>query len=285
MGPRKSVASRSKCNADPTVTERRTKRRNDTAHQSQPISPPQAISTMGNRSVTSGRKVDLDFLDRENFKIGDWIRRQHWERFCNLNVPYYPSLVRNFFENMTLGHESIVSTVKDVLIVINEDKLSQLLTIPKTGKCFMTLGKKEEALKAILGKERVSDLRSLQAGQLKLEMRLLHNIVSQIFFPKTGRFDWVNEKEIAFMYHLIEGNQINLPYLMLTQMKEAAKGKRACLPYGMVFTLIFNDFGVSLEGEIAKKLLHTDTYNEKSLLRMGYIKKDNVWVKKASQQR
>ena len=72
---------------------------------------------------------------------------------------------------------------------------------------------------------------------------------------------------------------------MLNQMKEAAKGKRACLPYGMVFTLIFNEFGVSLEGEIAKKLLHTDTYNEKSLLRMGYIKRDNTWMKKASQQR
>ena len=133
MGPRKSVASRAKRNADPTVMERRTKRRNDTAHQSQPISPPQAISTMGNRSVTSGRKVDLDFLDRENFKIGDWIRRQHWDRFCNLNVPYYPSLVRNFFENMTLGHESIVSTVKDVLIMINEDKLSQLLAFRRPG--------------------------------------------------------------------------------------------------------------------------------------------------------
>ena len=284
MGPRKTVAIRAKRGADLTVTERRTKRRNDPVQQSQLTSPPQAISMMGNRSVTSGRKVDPDFLDRENFRIGNWIRRQHWDSFCNLNVPYYPSLVRNFFENMSLGYESIISTVKDVQIVINEEKLSQLLAIPKTGKCFMTLGKKEEALKAILGKERVTDLRSLQAGQLKLEMRLLHNIVSRIFFPKTGRFDWVNEKEIAFMYHLIEGNQINLPYLMLNQMKEAAKGKRACLPYGMVFTLIFNDFGVSLEGEIAKKLLHTDTYNEKSLLRMGYIKKDNVWVKKASQR-
>ena len=149
----------------------------------------------------------------------------------------------------------------------------------------MTLDKKEEALKTILGKERVNELRSLQAGQLKLEMRLLHNIVSRIFFPKTGRFDWVNEKEIVFMYHVIEGNQINLPFLMITQMKEATKGKRACLPYGMVFTLIFNEFGVNLDGEISKKLLHTDTYNDKSLFRMGYIKKDNNWMKKASEQR
>ena len=119
---------------------------------------------MGNRSVTSGRKVDLDFLDKENFKIRDWIRRQHWERFCTLDVPYYSSLVRNFYKNMTLGHESIVFTVKDVLIVLNEERLSQILAIPKIGKCYMTLNKKEEALKTILGKERVNDLRSLQAG-------------------------------------------------------------------------------------------------------------------------
>ena len=53
----------------------------------------------------------------------------------------------------------------------------------------------------------------------------------------------------------------------------------------MVFTLIFNEFGIDLEGETSKRLLHTDHYTEMSLHRMGYIKKDNQWVKKATGQR
>ena len=55
-------------------------------------------------------------------------------------------------------------------------------------------------------------------------------------------------------------------------MKEAARKARACLPYGMVFTLLFEEFGVDCTGEDAKRLLHTDRYTEKSLHRMGIQK-------------
>lgn len=71
---------------------------------------------------------------------------------------------------------------------------------------------------------------------------------------------------------------MNLSFLMLGQIKEATKRSRACLPYGMVFTLIFIKFGVSLDGEDAKRLLHIDHYNQRSLQRMGYINVDDKWV-------
>lgn len=65
---------------------------------------------------------------------------------------------------------------------------------------------------------------------------------------------------------------MNFTFLMLEQNKEATKKSIACLPYGMVFTLIFSKFRVSLEGEDAKRLLHTNHYNELSLHRIGYHK-------------
>ena len=231
---------------------------------------------MGNRSVTSGRRVVFEFLDLENLRIGDWLRRQHWERFCSLDIPFDPNLVRNFFENMSLGYESIISKVKGTQIVITEDRLSRILGVPKEGKCYLTLDKKEDGLRTVLEKRSVSDLRSFQANQLSLEMRLLHNMVSRIFFLKIGRFDWVTERDIAFIHFLINGDQINLPFLMMSQIKEVAKRQRACLPYTIVFTLIFNEFGVDLNGESSNRLLHTDHYSEKSLHRMGYTKMDGV---------
>ena len=42
------------------------------------------------------------------------------------------------------------------------------------------------------------------------------------------------------------------------------------------------DFGVNLNGEVPKKLLHTDYYNSKSLHRMGFIKVNERWIKKVS---
>ena len=178
---------------------------------------------MGNRSITSGRRVVFEFLDLENLRIGDWLRRQHWERFCSLDIPLYPNLVRNFFENMSLGYESIISMVKGTQIMITEDRLSRILGIPKGGKCFLTLDKKEDGLRIVLENKNVTDLRSLQANQLSLEMRLLHNMVRRIFFPKIGRFDWVTERDIVFMHFLVNGDQINLLFLMMSQITYASK--------------------------------------------------------------
>lgn len=69
---------------------------------------------------------------------------------------------------------------------------------------------------------------------------------------------------------------------MLGQIKEVAKKSRACLPYSLVFTLIFSEFKVNCDGEDAKKLLHIDRYNEWSLHCMGYRKVDDRWIHIAS---
>ena len=54
---------------------------------------------------------------------------------------------------------------------------------------LLTLNRKSDGIKAVLERSSVSSSTSLQANKLSFEMRLLHNMVSRIFFPKTGRFD------------------------------------------------------------------------------------------------
>ena len=103
-------------------------------------------------------------------------------------------------------------------------------------------------------------------------------MVGRVFFPKIRRFDWVTEKDIAFIYYLSKNQPINLSYLMINQIKEAARKVRACLPYGMVFILIFEEFRVDCTGEDTKRLLHTNRYTERTLHRMGNHKMDGRWV-------
>ena len=54
---------------------------------------------------------------------------------------------------------------------------------------------------------------------------------------------------------------------------------QACLPYGMVFTLIFMEAGIDLEEEDCKTLKHTNFYNIHTLHCMKFRKKDDVWVR------
>lgn len=109
-------------------------------------------------------------------------------------------------------------------------------------------------------------------------MRLLYNMVSRIFFSKIDRFDWVTKKDIAFMYYLIMGQPINLLFFILAQAKEANRKSKICLPYDMVFTLIFQEFGVDYTEEDARRLLYIDRYNERSFHQIRYHKVDDRWI-------
>ena len=68
-------------------------------------------------------------------------------------------------------------------------------------------------------------------------------------------------------------------------MRKTVRKVKTCLPYGMVFTLIFKATNIDLTGEDGKDLQHIDTYSAKSLQQMGYQFFDGSWKKKISRQR
>ena len=72
------------------------------------------------------------------------------------------------------------------------------------------------------------------------------------------------------MKGVIKGQAINLSYIMISQIKETTRKANTCLPYGMVFILLFEAAHVNLEDEDSRQLYHIDTYSTKSLIRMGY---------------
>ena len=115
-------------------------------------------------------------------------------------------------------------------------------------------------------------------------MRSLHNFISRIFIPRTERFDWVSEHDLDFMERVIKGEPINLPFIMMNQMKETTRKTNTCLPYRMAFTLIFETAHIDLSGEDSRQLHHTNTYSTKSLNRMGYYLLNGQWRKKVSGQ-
>ena len=103
-------------------------------------------------------------------------------------------------------------------------------------------------LRSILEKEDVNEVGIVIASTLSLKMRLLHNFISRIFIPRTRKFDWVSEKDLAFIEKVIKGEAINILYIMMNQVKETTRKANTCLPYGMVFTLIFEAVHIDLSG-------------------------------------
>ena len=86
------------------------------------------------------------------------------------------------------------------------------------------------------------------------------------------------------MEKVVRGEPINLPFIMINQIKETTIKTNTCLPYGMAFTVIFEAAHISLSGEDKKEPHHIDTYTAKSLIRMGYTKIDGEWRKRDHQE-
>ena len=80
------------------------------------------------------------------------------------------------------------------------------------------------------------------------------------------------------MHCILEEHPLNLPKLMISHMIEGSTKRNACLPYGMVLTLLFQEFKVSIPEDEPKRLLrHTDVYSTQSLNRMEFQKINGEW--------
>ena len=86
-------------------------------------------------------------------------------------------------------------------------------------------------------------------------------------------------RDICLMHHIVSETPLNLPFLMMDAMREALNRSKAPLPYGMALTIIFRESGVSFKEEVVCRLSYTDTYNNHSLRRMGFVRVDGRWVK------
>ena len=157
--------------------------------------------------------------------------------------------------------------------------------MPHAENKYLDLDYRQTAIQTIMKRDDINPIGTIIASSLSLKMRLLHNFISRIFIPRIGKFDWVNERDLEFIKRVIKGEPINLPFIMMNQMKKTTRKANTCLPYGMVFTLIFEAAHINLSGEDNRQLHHTDTYTAKSLIGMGYHLSNGQWRKKISAQR
>ena len=132
----------------------------------------------------------------------------------------YVDLVREFYLNLGYSNETVKSTVKGIEISLDPMLLGEILHLPCEGYTNMELPVKEEGINVILGRTFTGSLNKLEAKILSIEMRLLHQMVTKLFFSRSGRHDLLSGRDICIMYHIITQTPLNLPALMIEAMRE-----------------------------------------------------------------
>ena len=201
------MSKRPRSDASGAMRERRSKFREDPLLHSEREEggSSRRHPSMQMRQVMSGRRILFNFLEELELELGDKIEDQGWVYFCSLNLPTYPTLVRSFYENLKVRDECLESLVKRKKIVISEELLSTLFKMSHNGSKFLDLEDKSRVLEAI--RRSFNSKGNIVASSLSLEMRLLHNFISRIFIPRSGRFDWVSERDFGFMERVISNQR------------------------------------------------------------------------------
>ena len=227
--------------------------------------------------LQSGER-DFDFLKSEDFEIGECLKFQGWEYLCyDIDLPTYPNLVRKFYTNVIVSLRSSKTKVKGVRINLIQKRLGVLLHAPTEDA--KKIDDKAAGLRFFFRRDDTMHFEEIHARDLSIEYRLLHHMTARILLPQLGRFDFLIKNDIAIMYHTLRREKFNLPALFLKVMQEASQRKKPALLHRMFLTLIFQDFGVNLEGESTQKLQHYDTYNLKSMKRIKFKKIEGQWFK------
>ncbi|KAF1864747.1 hypothetical protein Lal_00039916 [Lupinus albus] len=88
----------------------------------------------------------------------------------------------------------------------------------------------------------------LAVGNLNLEDRLLHYILSYVIIPKYSNHSQINDIELQFMYALKHNLEINWDLTVMNHLWSARETNNP-LPYSIIISIILENFGVSTVGE------------------------------------
>ncbi|GAV87408.1 hypothetical protein CFOL_v3_30834 [Cephalotus follicularis] len=97
-------------------------------------------------------------------------------------------------------------------------------------------------------------------------------------------------QDLYIMWHIVNGNPLNLPHLIMKNMLRATSKVDGALPHGMVITKILSHLGIMVGNEVASRINVGDIYNASSLKIMGWKRIHNpdegfVWLPKEGGRR
>ncbi|KAL2497333.1 Uncharacterized protein Adt_22883 [Abeliophyllum distichum] len=193
---------------------------------------------------------DAPSFNIENIFIG--MGRVH---ILNLNDKVYPSIVKDLYTKMTFSFGTgITCLVRNKRIKITQELIHSILYLEDG--VFVSIPPKKiphiEEYNLVevcchITRKHFETAVHLSTNQLTLPCRVLHNIIAYIIVPRKGHHDEVNHYDFFLLDSILIERKLNFPYIMLQHMNSVLSGTRPkALPYGMIFTKVFEHFGVSV---------------------------------------
>ncbi|GAV86022.1 hypothetical protein CFOL_v3_29456 [Cephalotus follicularis] len=255
------------------------------------------------RKVLCGRVMDFSFTTGDKFRFKQWFKSLGWRDLFSINVPYYVELVREFYSNMTNVSDDCdsieIKTKVNMTVIKFDDKLlGNILVVPATGSRFFETKKwsedphlvLENYLRVFYPNENVFGGMAKPSNLVGAEHGWLHHITGTYILPTSGGHEKMSYQDLYIMWHVVTGNDLDLPHLIMKNMLRATSKVEGAFSYGMVITKIISHFGIIVGNEVASRLDVGDICNASSLKRNGWKRvyesgKGTIWLPKEGGRR
>lgn len=188
----------------------------------------------------------------------------------------YPKLVREFYSNMrTLNDDfGLTSTIKGTTITLTPSSLSRILAIPCSSDEFYSTShplnfEHYDAFHVgiVMCKNNEANPKPF-FDKLTMQSWLLYLLFVNNVVPRADHKDEVTHLDMDMMYPLLMmGRDINICYAIIRHMLSILRDTthKVALPYSVLLTTIFYNFGVQLINELQK-------------VEMDYVFQNDIWV-------
>ena len=93
-------------------------------------------SQFSNRVILDPKYLDLEFFDGETFDCYQVIQNSGLIDFMSLKLPYFPELVKVFYNNLKIQDGILYFEVQSISIVIDQSLFFSLTKLPSQGVPF-----------------------------------------------------------------------------------------------------------------------------------------------------
>ncbi|WCJ39715.1 hypothetical protein M5689_020682 [Euphorbia peplus] len=174
--------------------------------------------------LSESRVFTSRFLENEvksTDPISKWLSAQNWNSFVSLDEFIYPKLVTEFYQNLHFqsNEEDVVhSSIGGVEFEVSRTSIAHAINIDDEGIIIGDDGSAEGYSEENWARPDLS-AKETYATWLTQHQRWAHYLTTNVFLPKAGGVNGVSNRERVFMYHLMNQKKINLPAMIIRQMK------------------------------------------------------------------
>ncbi|KZV19393.1 hypothetical protein F511_04254 [Dorcoceras hygrometricum] len=164
--------------------------------------------------------------------------------FLGCPAVYYEDALTDLFENGLVRNGMIVSTIQGILVEISEEFFAAEFELPMEGLTDLSEVPKDLVFDARRifseSKEQVST--SCKNREMKIEFRLLGDILAKTIYVKDGSFDAVTHKRFLLMTAITCGVKINWSSLVFDILKDmVTPGSRQAKGYAIKICVLLKN--------------------------------------------